>query len=547
MKITPTHIPNTLLPLQGGLHVDALEVDDEALTVTLTASAPGACCPLCATPTMRVHSHYQRQPTDLPWGALMLRLVLRVRRFRCPVAACPRRIFTERLPHLVCPYARRTVRAQEVVRAIALAVGGEAGARLIARLRLGVSAATLRRLIHRAEVPVVTPPRVIGVDDFALRRRHRYGTVIADLEQHAIIDLLPDRTAATLVAWLRQQPQIEIVSRDRSPEYARAISEGAPQAVQVADRWHVLRNLREVGERFLDTQRAHWQDLTLPEVTDRVPPVRRSRHEQAARQARRAQRRARYDAVRTLHAQGVPLLQIAQRFQMGRVTVRRYATADVFPERAPHRRKPSQLLPYVSYLERRWAEGCCNGVQLWKELQGQGYSGSRRLIAQWVCQRRTEPAPTTPHKHRRTANASRILAAAPAVHRASSRRLVWLLLQDPAALTRPEHAALAQMQERSPAIAAAYTLMQDFVQMVRAQTPSAFAPWLDAVAQTDLPSFQTFAQGLAQDEPAILAALTLPWSNGPLEGFVNKIKTIKRQMYGRASFPMLRRRVLLAA
>jgi len=547
MKITPTHLPSTLLPLQDGLHVQALDADDEALTITLTASAPGACCPLCATPTTRVHSHYHRRPTDLPWGSLMLRLILRVRRFRCPVPGYPRRIFTERVPHLLRPYARRTTRAQEVIRAIALALGGEAGARLIARLRLTLSAATLRRLIRQAPLPVVTPPRVIGVDDFALRRRQRYGTVIADLEEHAIIDLLPDRTAATLAAWLRQQPQIEIVSRDRSPEYARGISDGAPQATQVVDRWHLLRNLCEVGERFLDTQRTHWQDITLPEATDRVPPVRRSRHEHAARQARRVQRRERYEEVRALYAHGLPLLQIARRLRMGRATVRRYTTAAVFPERAPHRRKPSQLLPYVSYLECRWAEGCRNGVQLWMELQAQGYAGSRRLIAQWVCQRRTEPAPTTPHKHRRTGNTEHVPAAVPAARRASSRRLVWLLLHNPAELTPPEHAALAQMQERSPAIATAYALMQDFMHMVRTRTPAALAPWLDAVAQSDLPSFQTFAEGLKQDEPAILAALTLPWSNGPLEGFVNKIKTLKRHMYGRASFPMLRQRVLLAA
>jgi len=337
------------------------------------------------------------------------------------------------------------------------------------------------------------------------------------------------------------------VSRDRSPEYARGISEGAPQALQVADHWHVLRNLREVGERFLDTQRTHWQDIMLPEVTDRVPPVRRSCYEHAARQARRAQRRERYEEVRALYVQGIPLLQIARQLRRGRATVRRYATADVFPERAPHRRKPSQLLPYVSYLERRWAEGCRNGVQLWTELQAQSYAGSRRLIAQWVCQRRTDPAPTTPHKHRRRGHAHPTLEAAPAARRASSRRLVWLLLHDSAELTPPEHAALAQMQERSAAIATAYTLMQDFVHMVRTQTSSAFAPWLEAVAQSDLPSFQTFAEGLKQDEPAILAALTLPWSNGSLEGFVNKIKTLKRQMYGRAAFPMLRQRVLLAA
>jgi len=179
------------------------------------------------------------------------------------------------------------MRTQEVMRAVALAVGGEGGARLIARLRLRVSAPTLRRLIRHVEVPRVPPPRVIGIDDFALRRRHQYGTVIADLEDHTIIDLLPDRTASTVAAWLRQQPQVEIVSRDRSPEYARAITEGAPHAMQVVDRWHLLHNLREVGERFLDTQRVHWQNIIVPNATDRVLPVRRSRHERAAREAQK--------------------------------------------------------------------------------------------------------------------------------------------------------------------------------------------------------------------------------------------------------------------
>src|SRR5581483_7189358 len=211
-------------------------------------------------------------------------------------------IFTERLPHLLRPYARRTAHAHAVVQAVALAVGGEAGARLLARLRLRLSAATVRRLIRRVAIPRTAPPRVIGVDDFAMRRGHRYGTLIADLEEHKIVDLLPDRTAASLATWLRRSPRVEVVSRDRSPEYARGITEGAPQAVQVVDRWHVLRNLREALERVLDAHRADWQDLTVPEVTDRVPPVRRSRHERVARHARRQQRHDRYAEVRALHA-----------------------------------------------------------------------------------------------------------------------------------------------------------------------------------------------------------------------------------------------------
>lgn len=345
-----------------------------------------------------------------------------------------------------------------------------------------------------------------------------------------------------------QEPSCLDILRGRAVPVACPIrSPLHPQRERV--RGHVLRNLREAAERVLDAHRAQGQDITLPEATDRVPPVRRSRHEQVARQARREQRRERYAAVRALHAQGMPLLQIARHLQMGRATVRRYVTADVFPERAPHRRQPSHLLPYVAYLERRWAEGCHDGVRPWKDIQAQGFGGSRRMVAQWVCQRRQEPAPTTPHKYRRAIadGPVRTLTEGCTPRRASSRRLVWLLLRDPATLTRVEQGALTQVHEQCPAAATAYSLVQAFVRMVGTRTPSAFALWLDARAQSDLPALQTFAEGLKQDEQAILAALTLPWSNGPLEGFVNKIKTIKRQMYGRGSFPMLRQRVLLAA
>lgn len=185
-----------------------------------------------------------------------MRLELTVRTFRCDTSTCPRRIFTERLPEVVAPYARRTLRLAEVLRLLALALGGAAGSRPVAPLQLATSPATLLRLIRCTPLRTQPAPQVLGVDDWSQRRRKTCGTILVDLERRAVVDLLPDRTAETLAAWLRERPGIDIISRDRFGAHAEAARTEAPQARQVADRWHLLRNLAETLEAVLLHRRA---------------------------------------------------------------------------------------------------------------------------------------------------------------------------------------------------------------------------------------------------------------------------------------------------
>jgi transposase len=247
---------STLLPDTAELNLDHLISELDSIILVLKTARPAACCPACQHPSTRVHSRYVRSLADLPWSGIRVRLRLHTRRFFCSSPTCSRRIFTERLPATATPYARRTVRFREALQLIGFAVGGQAGARLATRLGLAVSGDTLLRYIRQWRGSDRPTPRVLGVDDWAYRRGQRYGTILVDLEQRAVVDLLPDRSAESLAACIQSHPGIEVVSRDRAGYYAEGAAQGAPEAVQVADRWHLLRNLSEALQQIVEREPA---------------------------------------------------------------------------------------------------------------------------------------------------------------------------------------------------------------------------------------------------------------------------------------------------
>lgn len=244
----------TLLAAPDTIRLDCIRPSLSAITLVVKTTAAQALCPRCQRRSSRLHSRYVRRVADLPWHGVTVRLELHTRRFRCLNSLCTQRIFCERLPRVVAHYARKTVRLNAALELIGFATGGEAGARLARELGLSVSPDTLLRRLRQAAQKETSASCIIGVDDFAFRRGQRYGTLVVDLERRCPIDLLPDREAETLMAWLKAHPGIEIITRDRSKTYARGITEGAPKAIQVADRWHLLKNLREALEKLLKRQ-----------------------------------------------------------------------------------------------------------------------------------------------------------------------------------------------------------------------------------------------------------------------------------------------------
>ncbi len=536
---------SSLFPHLAGLRLEHMTLDGETVTLHVAASARFARCPLCTRRSKRVQSVYHRTVADLPLAGRRLVLRLRVRRFRCDVRRCSRAIFAERFPKLVAAYGRRTRGQRAALEAIAFALGGSAGARLAARLGSPISRATLLRLLRTADVPGRPAPRVLGVDDWAFRKGHRYGTILVDLERRRIVDLLEDRKAETLAPWLRQYPELDVVSRDRAPAYAEAARSGAPHAVQVVDRWHLLQNLVEALERCLLRLRPALKaaagigeslvgPLPGPGEAAQAPW---QQWAEVVSQQKHAITVERYERMRELRAAGFTVLDIAQMVGASRRTVYRYLALERPPERQrPHRSGRRVLAPYEPYLRRRWAEGCRNRSRLFREIWLLGYQHSARTVSLFLKRLDEQPPASAAAPSRST------MGRVP-----SARHVACLLVRRKDRVPEDERGYLARLCDHEPTIGLAYDLAQEFAEMARERRGRAFDAWLTRATASGITELQRFARGLVEDRPAVEAGLSLEWSNGQTEGQVNKLKLLKRQMYGRANFDLLRRRVLRAA
>jgi transposase len=545
----------TILPDLSDLIVEQVSVTD-GVTITIHAASPTACCPCCGTICKRIHSHYTRTLHDLPASGRLVHLKVQVRRFFCQESMCQRKIFAERFPSLTLPRAKFTLRLQEALQEMGFELGGEAGARLGKRLSYPGSSDTILRLVKQAQLPTVSSPRVVGLDDWSWKRGLRYGTLICDLENKKPIDVLADRSVQTVSAWFEKRPSVEIVSRDRSSEYAAAISKGAPQAIQVADLWHIAKNLAESVQTLLARCRAEIrrgvQGQVMPEqapeerepVQEQARRPARSHSIELAQEGRRAQKLDRYEQMVELHQQGVKVADIASRMGIGERTIHRWLAHGSFPEARQRRRRPSLIDPYERFVISRWQEGYRNGTQLYKELTAQGYKGSSKAMYNYLATLRApqsdvpKPLPSKPR------GPKSVPPLPVPLENFSARRATWLFVHQPEKLDETQQQELALMRQASPSAEAAYGLAQAFMHMIREHTGQQLETWLSLVEESTLPEFKSFAKGIQQDKTAVLAGLTLPWSNGPLEGHVNRLKLIKRSMYGRAKLRLLRQRVL---
>jgi transposase len=584
------------LPLPEGMVIGQVEITPTQLTVEVISTQPCACCPGCGNLSDSVHCQYQRTVHDVPCGGRRVVLRLCVRKFFCRMPACHRKVFAERLPDLVQPWARVSNRLLEELQALGLAASAEVNERLAPRLGMRVKAPTLLRYLRAIPPPDDAPVRVLGIDDFAMRRGDCYGTILVNLQTHRPVDLLPDRTAEAVLPWLKRHREIDVVSRDRASSYADAVNRALPHATQVADRYHLVQNLREHLQRLLDRRRTCLplvEDTSLPAAqagtTDslgipcELPPgeslvatPERAKAEEPDQPFHMAQpeqpvslmeqeaelssltsaerkkkisrdkRYARYEEVMALHRAGIGLRAIARQLRISRKVVRRFVAAPCFPERAEgtgqHHKKKSKVAPYLPYLRERWASGAHNGLQLFREIKDRGYTGSRallgRLIAQWRTELPPKPGQGKPRKPRMVAKSGQ--------RRLSSRSASFLMILPPEKLTVVQRQQLEHLCQASSDLHTVYLFSQEFVTMLKERQAESLHGWLKRVKESHVAELTSFANGISRDYAAVYAACSRSESNGITEGHVNRLKFLKRQMFGRAHLDLLRVKVLHA-
>ena len=561
----------------------ALDIDN--LIVHLAITTPVAACPLCGSDARNVHSRYIRRLADLPCSGRAVQLRVAVRRFSCPLPECPRRLFADASPGSPSRTAT-TSRLRRAHESIGCALGGEAGSRLTISLSMATSPDTLLRRVKRLKDGSAPSPRFVGIDDWAWCKGQRYGTIVVDLERGDVVDLLPDRDAETVKTWLNEHPGVGLVSRDRWSAYAQAAAEADAKPQQVADRWHLLKNLREAIERLFERQslvigealkaaETPAQPACSPAVTvtaeaqptaEPSPPVPPSEpgpmtdgpgppepiepsppeppSEPASesprlqvRRAKRQRRVGRFEQVHRRHRQGHSERRIARELGMSRKTVRRYLRRESCPDWIPGRPRRLTVDAHREWIDAQLAEGLTNVVELHRQLTERGFKGSYGSVWRYVSKQLGAAGKKDKHLN---------AASPPVPPPPSAKQLSFEWVRRPEKRKPTEQARLDAIRAGSDELKTALDLADEFAELIRKRSQGTLGDWLVRGEACLNPELRRFAEGIRRDEAAVHVAVTQPWSNGPVEGHVNRLKTIKRQMYGRAGFVLLRARVVRA-
>jgi transposase len=526
-----------ILPEAEFLRLDKVVAIENKIEIYIESIKDFCNCPCCYQPSYRVHSCYHRFLKDLPWSNVPVLIHLKARRFFCNTFNCKRKIFTERIPELLMPYSRATNRLINSLRAIGFTSGGEEGCKLVKSLGMHISADSLLRIIRRTPEPVIEPSTIIGVDDWAFKKGMRYGTIIINQKASKVIEILPDRDSETLETWLKEHPEISCVTRDRSYTYKNAIENILPNAVQIADRWHLIKNLLETIQLFLlnhnqmliETAKSISAEFVIeksciPEIA-KEPEIKSKKDTET--KYRRDKKLQRFNKVKTLSSKGLTPGEIEKKVKISRKTLLKYLSMESLPEDIRH----SKLHEFKPYLEKRWQEGCHNTKYLWQEISAQGFKGGYTTVKYFIKRRKREKGKVMSYQN------------SPRHFLKSSKETAFILIAEEKDLGEKDKRFRNKLFELFPESAFVSKIAKDFKNILKNNDLNGFFCCFEEMMNAGK-EFSRFAQGLRNDWKAVQAAVTSKWSNGKTEGHVNRLKLIKRKMYGRAKFDLLRKRVI---
>lgn len=521
--------------LSSGLKIKELAVfySDAGIVFIITPKQKSSSCPLCSKNGNRIHSHYTRRLADLPISGKLVQLQLKARRFFCRNKKCPRKVFTERFKADILPYARRLCRSTDVLCRIGLEVGGNKGAVLGHIMGNPVSSSTILRLVKHLEIeePTITSG-IVGVDDWAFKKGRNYGTIIVDLEHRKVIDLLPDREADTLSQWLLRHPEIHTVSRDRASAYSKGIKGGTVNAIEVADRFHLLVNLREAFQKTLYQHNSvlkkafiEYGHPNTPTLVDhhKVPQVLPKPH------TPNPESEMKFKKAKELALQGYSLKAIARTLNAHRRTIKKYLISEEYPGRqAPiHRKYLTNFFDFKDYLSESYNNH--DYQTLYAAIRAQGFNGKYTQFCHNMNRFIKPEKPSLPRL--------------PPIETWSNSKLSFMVLQQQDELTAKDLNFLDFLYQKAPQIKATAELTKNFKNLFLNKAEGTLLDWLTRALDTTS-ELQGFAKGIQKDFDAVNQAVISNISNGQVEGQVNKLKTVKRMMYGRASFQLLRTMVL---
>lgn len=539
-------IRTSLIPSAQNFRIKKLVMQEAKIKGEIESTIKIAKCPKCQEESKNIQSRYERKIADLPWATISVELKIRVRRFCCRNQKCNQKIFSEPLSEVAGRYRRKTIALEAVLSLIAKAEGAEQASITAIKLGVNISPDTMLRLLRRQEIKKypTSEIKVVGIDDWAIKKGNKYATIIVDLEKRKPLELLPDTEPKTVEKWLKAHPNIEVISRDRGNNFIEAASKAAPQAQQVADRWHLFHNLMEAlintVKRNNKVLKEAAKEMSMimatssnVEVTS-LTTLPKSPGQVAKSQKQRQYRMSKYEQTKVLHKEGLSIAAIAKQVGSHRETIRNYIRSESFPERLLPAPKPNKKIEgYLSYLQLRWQQGCYNGRQLFREIEKRGYSGSKNLVYKYMKSWRR----FLPEEFKR-------LRSSPSFSPLTPKQVAWLLIKEMKDLEDEEKSYISIILRLNPEIKKGQLLAKYFHNLIKKDKETSLDDFLKQVKENSIEEFDSFAKGLIKDEKAVRAAFSSSWSNGQVEGQINRLKMIKRQGFGRAKLDLLQARFL---